>query len=352
MPETDAEQARQIAAKLRSLIASDPSLREKNVTASLGIASFPVHGSTPQELIQVADASMYLSKHKGGNTVSTADHFDPEETKKWKQDVLEAYLGVTLKRLFATGPEAFQEIYGRIEQFARSLGEAETGARGTVGTADQLDDVSPVEPLPSAVLDTLTSLALAVDSKDQYTQGHSQKVSGYSVLIAEAIGLQDGEIEAIRLGGMLHDVGKVGIPENVLNKNGPLNLEEWELMKKHVEYGAQLLEPLRGTEQIREMVAHHHEFFDGSGYPHGLANSRIPLGARIIAIADAYDTITSERAYKKARTAEEAFLELERCGGAQFDPELVHIFVSRLRQLPKPLIVPDITPVSETVHSD
>jgi diguanylate cyclase (GGDEF)-like protein/putative nucleotidyltransferase with HDIG domain len=352
MPETDAEQAHQIATKLRSLIASDPSLREKNVTASLGIASFPLHGSTPQELIQVADASMYLSKHKGGNAVSTADHFDPDETKQWKRDVLEAYLGVTLKRLFTTGPEAFQEIYSRIEQFARSLGEAETGAREAVGNAGRLDDVSPVEPLPSAVLDTLTSLALAVDSKDQYTQGHSQKVSGYSVLIAEAIGLEGRDIEAIRLGGMLHDVGKVGIQENVLNKNGPLNLEEWELMKKHVEYGAQLLEPLRGTEQIREMVAHHHEFFDGSGYPHGLAGSRIPLGARIIAIADAYDTITSERAYKKARTAEEAFLELERCGGAQFDPELVNIFVSRLRQLPKPLIVPAVTPVSETVHSE
>ena len=95
---------------------------------------------------------------------------------------------------------------------------------------------------------------------------------------------------------------------------------------------------------IREMVAHHHEFFDGSGYPDGLAGSQIPLGARIIAIADAYDTITSERTYKKARTPDEAFLELDRCGNAQFDPELVRVFVSRLRELPNPIIlnsVPD-----------
>jgi putative nucleotidyltransferase with HDIG domain len=187
-------------------------------------------------------------------------------------------------------------------------------------------------------MDTLTSLALAVDAKDQFTQGHSQKVSSYAVLIAEAIGLEGPEIEEVRLGGMLHDVGKVGILESILNKNGPLNPDEWEAMKRHVEYGSKLLEPLRGTERVREMVAHHHEFFDGSGYPYGLVGSQIPLGARIIAIADAYDTITSERTYKKARTPEEAFQELDRCSNAQFDPELVQMFISRLREMPNPLI--------------
>jgi putative two-component system response regulator len=186
-------------------------------------------------------------------------------------------------------------------------------------------------------MDTLTSLALAVDAKDQFTQGHSQKVSTYAVLIAEAIGLKGAQIEEIRLGSMLHDVGKVGILESILNKNGPLNPDEWEAMKRHAEYGAKLLEPLRGTENVREMVAHHHEFFDGSGYPDGLAGSQIPLGARIVAIADAYDTITSERTYKKARTPDEALLELKRCGNAQFDPELVRVFVSRMRELPSPI---------------
>src|SRR5437016_10874788 len=108
MPETSMEQARQLASKLRGWVSSDPLLREKNISASFGIACYPLHGSSPQELIQVADASMYLSKHQGGNAVSTADHFDPGEAKKWKKDVLEAYLGVTLKRLFSTGPEAFE----------------------------------------------------------------------------------------------------------------------------------------------------------------------------------------------------------------------------------------------------
>jgi diguanylate cyclase (GGDEF)-like protein/putative nucleotidyltransferase with HDIG domain len=340
MPETDSSQSHQLAAKLRSWISSDPVLRDKNVTSSFGVATFPLNGSTPQELIQVADASMYLSKHQGGNAVSTADQFNPDDSRQWKRDVLDAYLGVTLKRLFSTGPDAFVEIFSRIEQFARSFSETEPASK--LPGADEMPLSSgelSFEPLPPIVMDTLTSLALAVDAKDQFTQGHSNKVSSYAVLIAEAIGLKGPEIEEVRLGGMLHDVGKVGIVESILNKNGPLNPDEWEAMKRHVQYGAKLLEPLRGTERIREMVAHHHEFFDGSGYPNGLAGSQIPLGARIIAIADAYDTITSERTYKKARTPEEAFQELDRCGNAQFDPELVQLFISRLRELPNPLIV-------------
>jgi putative nucleotidyltransferase with HDIG domain len=352
MPETDSTQSHQLAAKLRSWICSDPILREKNVTSSFGVATFPLNGSTPQELIQVADASMYLSKHQGGNAVSTADQFNPDHSRQWKRDVLDAYLGVTLKRLFATGPDAFVEIQSRIEQFARSLAQTEPASKrpGTNEISGSSSELS-YEPLPAIVMDTLTSLALAVDAKDQFTQGHSHKVSSYAVLIAEAIGLEGPEIEAVRLGGMLHDVGKVGIVESILNKNGPLNPDEWEAMKRHVEYGAKLLEPLRGTERIREMVAHHHEFFDGSGYPEGIAGGQIPMGARIIAIADAYDTITSERTYKKARTAEEAFQELDRCGKAQFDPELVRIFISRLRELPSPLILnPALAQEPEVFH--
>src|SRR5712664_3992826 len=349
MPETNMEHARQLASKLRGWVSADPLLREKNISASFGIACYPLHGSSPQELIQVADASMYLSKHQGGNAVSTADHFNPDDSKQWKRDVLEAYLGVTLKRQFTTGPDAFVEIHSRIEQFARSLSETRHATSRPNGNRALKTSASSFEPLPPVVMDTLTSLALAVDAKDQFTQGHSQKVSGYAVLIAEAMQLSNAEIEEIRLGGMLHDVGKVGIPETILNKCGPLNPDEWETMKRHVEYGAKLLEPLRGTERVCSMVRHHHEFFDGSGYPQGFAGSQIPLGARIIAIADGYDTITSERTYKKAHTPEEAFQELERCGAAQFDPELVRAFILRLRDLPNPLIEPILVPEREVL---
>jgi diguanylate cyclase (GGDEF)-like protein/putative nucleotidyltransferase with HDIG domain len=333
MPETNMEHARQLASKLRGWVSADPLLREKNISASFGIACYPLHGSTPQELIQVADASMYLSKHQGGNAVSTADHFDPNEAKKWKRDVLEAYLGVTLKRLFSTGPEAFEEIYSRLKQFTESLAATEP----TNGAAAAECKEGP-QALPQAVLDTVTSLAFAIDAKDHYTQGHSQKVSAYAALIAEALGMSDLEVEEVRLGGVLHDIGKVAIPENILNKSGPLNPDEWDTMKSHVVFGAKILEPLTPLARIREMVLHHHEYFDGSGYPHGLAGEAIPLGSRIIAVADAYDTITSDRTYKKARPAEEALAELERCANAQFDGNIVGMFVRTMRQLPNPVI--------------
>jgi diguanylate cyclase (GGDEF)-like protein/putative nucleotidyltransferase with HDIG domain len=333
MPETNMEHARQLATKLRGWVSADPLLREKNISASFGIACYPLHGATPQELIQVADASMYLSKHQGGNAVSTADHFDPNEAKKWKRDVLEAYLGVTLKRLFSTGPEAFEEIYSRLKQFTESLAATE-GTNGTVAVAP---DEGP-QALPQAVLDTVTSLAFAIDAKDHYTQGHSQKVSAYAALIAEGLGMTELQVEEIRLGAVLHDIGKVAIPESILNKNGPLNPDEWENMKSHVTFGAKILDPLTPLARIREMVLHHHEFFDGSGYPNGLAGEDIPLGARIIAVADAFDTITSDRTYKKARAAAEALAELERCANAQFDGNIVALFVRTMRQLPNPVI--------------
>jgi diguanylate cyclase (GGDEF)-like protein len=329
MPETTMEQARQLSSKLRGWIASDQLLREKNISASFGVASYPLHGSAPQELIQVADASMYLSKHQGGNTVSTAEHIDPNEARRWKRDVLEAYLGVTLKRLFATGPEAFEEIHQRLRQFSDSLPATEI---------PEFARSEGVQAVPQSILDTVTSLAYAVDAKDQYTQGHSQKVSAYAALLAEALGMSEAEVEEIRLGAVLHDVGKVGIRESILNKSGPLNPEEWETMKTHVIFGGRLLEPLAPLAKIRQMVLHHHEFFDGSGYPDAMAGQNIPLGARIITIADSYDTITSDRSYKKGRTAEEALAEVERCANTQFDPELVVVFVRAMRQLPNPII--------------
>jgi diguanylate cyclase (GGDEF)-like protein/putative nucleotidyltransferase with HDIG domain len=334
MPETSMEQARQLASKLRGWVSADPLLREKNISASFGIACYPLHGSSPQELIQVADASMYLSKHQGGNAVSTADHFDPNEAKKWKRDVLEAYLGVTLKRLFSTGPEAFEEIYQRLKQFTESLASTEVVSPATA-PSEQPDGP---QALPQAVLDTVTSLAFAIDAKDHYTQGHSQKVSAYAALIAEAMNMNDAEVEEIRLGAVLHDIGKVGIPEQILNKSGPLNPDEWELMKSHVVFGAKILEPLTPLDRIRQMVLHHHEFFDGSGYPDALVGEDIPLGARIVAVADAYDTITSDRTYKKGRAASDALAELERCANAQFDARIVKIFVHTMRQLPNPII--------------
>lgn len=324
MIDTSVDQARQIAGKLRSWVASDPLLRDKNITASFGISCYPIHASTPQELLQMADASMYLSKHQGGNAVFTPERKEPGEEATWKRDVLEAYLGVMLHRQFVTGPSAFDEICQRIQQFSQSLND-----RG---------QSTGFERLPAAVLEAMSSLAFAVDAKDQYTQGHSKKVSTYAGLIAQAAGLKAIEVEEVRLGALLHDVGKVGIPEDILNKAGPLDADEWDTMKSHTVLGWRLLEPLLTLRNVREMIKYHHEFYDGSGYPDQLEKERIPLGARIIAVADAYDTITSPRVYKKARAADDALAEIARCAGAQFDPELVKLFLQAIRKQPHPIL--------------
>ena len=250
------EQARQLASKLRGWVAADPLLRDKNITASFGIAGFPVHGSTPQELIQVADSSMYLSKHQGGNAVSTAEQGDPNDRKRWKKDVLEAYLGVTLKRLFSTGPEAFEEIYRRLEQFTRSL--SETRRVRQCGRSK----------LPPAVVETVTSLALAIDAKDHYTQGHSQKVSAYAVMIAQALGMNRREVEEIRLAALAARHRQSGNSRSDFEQDRARSMPtEWETMKTHTDLGAKILEPLAADEPHPAMVRHHHEFYDGSGYP-------------------------------------------------------------------------------------
>jgi diguanylate cyclase (GGDEF)-like protein/putative nucleotidyltransferase with HDIG domain len=343
MPETNLEQGRQLASKIRVWIATEPMLRDKNTTASIGVASFPLHGSTPQELIQVADASMYLSKHQGGNAVSTADAGERGEGQRWKRDVLEAYLGVTLKRLFTTGPEAFEEISRRLEQFTHSL--SQLGAEPAVAPG-----APGILSAPAVLIDTLAQLSAAVDSKDPYTTGHSRKVAAYSVVLCRALGFSDAETEEIRFAAILHDVGKVGIPEVILNKAGPLDSSEWQIMKTHASLGAQLLETVPAMEAVRNIVRFHHEFMDGSGYPDGLSGRSIPPGARIVAIADAYDTITSDRTYKKGRRPEDALKELERCAGLQFDAEFVRAFVRTMRARTCLLIAPE-DPLADSLFS-
>jgi putative nucleotidyltransferase with HDIG domain len=204
-------------------------------------------------------------------------------------------------------------------------------------------DTSVAQIVPPLVVETLSSLAIAIDGKDSYTKNHSQRVSSYAVALAEGLQMNHAEIEEIRLAGLFHDTGKVGIPESILSKNGPLDPDEWDLMKEHVNYGASILEKVKGLDRIRAMVRHHHEFFDGSGYPDALVGENMPLGARIIAIADAYDTITSDRTYKRARNAHEALAEIERCGAAQFEARLVSVFIETIRSLPNQTIEINIT---------
>ncbi|TDD92185.1 HD-GYP domain-containing protein [Actinomadura darangshiensis] len=202
---------------------------------------------------------------------------------------------------------------------------------------------------------TLASLCQAVETKDFYTRGHSERVSRGSVMIAQEIGMRADRVEAIRYAGMLHDVGKLGVPTKVLQKSGSLTEEEFAAIQLH---------PMRGLEIVREIgfldealagIMHHHEKMNGRGYPMGLAGDEIPEFARVISVADAFDSMTSNRSYRAARTKEEAIEELRRGMGDHFDPAMVEAFLQALErdgwEPPRPVVLPD-DDIVETTQQD
>lgn len=202
---------------------------------------------------------------------------------------------------------------------------------------------------------TLAALCQAVETKDYYTRGHSERVSRGSVMIAQEIGMRTDRVEAIRYAGMLHDVGKLGVPTKVLQKNGPMTEEEYAAIQLH---------PMRGLEIVREIgfldealagIMHHHEKMNGRGYPMGLAGDEIPEFARVISVADAFDSMTSTRSYRPARSIGEAVEELRRGMGDHFDPAMVEAFMRALDrdgwQPPEPVVLPD-DDVVETTQQD
>jgi diguanylate cyclase (GGDEF)-like protein/putative nucleotidyltransferase with HDIG domain len=306
VPESTPEQAQILAERLRANLKADSYLSSRGVTASFGIGTFPVHGVTPEEIVRVAESGMYLAKHEKGNRVRVASQSPDKPAGDWDQQLLQAYLGVAVKRMFATGPEVFNQYLAQFE--AATNGDT------------------------ASLMDTVTALAFTIDAKDHYTQGHSQSVSRLAAQIGQEIGLSREELEEIRLAGILHDIGKIGVPESVLNKPSGLSPEEYELMKSHTTLGERILAPLKfkAIEAIKKIVRHHHERIDGKGYPDGLSGEDIPIGARIITIADCYDTIVSDRSYKKACPLEEALEELRRGRGTQFDARLLDAFLNSL----------------------
>ena len=185
-----------------------------------------------------------------------------------------------------------------------------------------------------ALLDTITALAHAIESKDKYTINHCEKITGRAVALAQAMALPQQEIENIRLGSILHDVGKIGIPDAILNKPGKLTGEEYEIIKQHAVIGARIVQSVGALHEVAPIVRHHQERYDGSGYPDGLSGEEIPLGARIIAVVDAYGAMTEDRVYRKALGHHRAIEELKRCAGTQFDPMIVEAFIRLLEDRP------------------
>jgi putative nucleotidyltransferase with HDIG domain len=175
-------------------------------------------------------------------------------------------------------------------------------------------------------LSIIYALAATVDAKDHYTYGHSKKVSEYAVAAAETLDIPKDRIATIRAAALLHDIGKIGVPDSILNKQGPLSEAEWEPIKEHPQLGVEILRHVIDLINCLPAILHHHEHYDGTGYPFGLQGNNIPLEARLLAIADAYDAMTSLRPYRKRLLPQEALNELKRCAGTQFDPEMVEKF--------------------------
>jgi putative nucleotidyltransferase with HDIG domain len=184
------------------------------------------------------------------------------------------------------------------------------------------------EKLQTSYESTLEALAAALDTRDTETQGHSMRVSEYTVRIAQEMGVGEPEITEIRRGALLHDVGKIGIPDAILRKPGKLTPEEWAEMRRHPEIGFRILSGIKFLEKSLPIVIAHQERYDGSGYPRGLRGDEIPLGARIFAVVDTLDAMTSDRPYRKALRYEQAREEILRNSGLQFDPKVVEIFLS------------------------
>ncbi|MDP2931367.1 MAG: diguanylate cyclase, partial [Chloroflexota bacterium] len=276
LPETSLDDARKVAERIRKGIESLMDWQGIQMTCSIGIASWPTDGVMREEIIQAADAALYYAKQTGRNRTCLACEV------------------------------ALSEVL-RMESGSNSKGS------GTI-------------------LSTIYALAATVDAKDHYTYGHSKKVSKYATDIAEALGYSREGIARIRAAALLHDIGKIGISDQLLKKSGPLTVEEWEPIHAHPNLGVAIIKHVDSLKDCLAAVQYHHEHHDGSGYPSGLKGKNIPLDARILSVADAYDAMTSQRPHRKKRlTFEQALEELKRCAGTQFDPEIIEVFV-RLNQ--------------------
>ena len=311
LPETDRETADLIADRfLQGFRERKPKASPaiKDLTVSVGYATYPEDTDGREALLKLAEQALQLAKFRGSKTGESARIASHEVDQLNDKTVLEVFASHIAKKYNNQGPGIFQELIRRIEC--------------------QEDDTQTSESL---MLETIGSLAGALDAKDKYTRGHSQAVANYAVALAHALKMTPDEVEQVRLAAFLHDIGKIGIPESILCKNGPLNEREWEIMKQHPVIGArQILAPVTALKEVIPMVEFHHENWDGSGYPMGLSGEAIPLGARIVSIVDAFHGLTSDRSYRKALPVLEAKKILEEGSGTKWDPTLLQVFFNIL----------------------
>jgi diguanylate cyclase (GGDEF)-like protein len=308
MPETGSEQAQVLAERLRQWLATDPMLSEHHITGSFGVASFPMHGFSIEDIIRVADAGMYVSKRSGGNLVSTAQEFVEGQDFARQRQQISAYIEGFLQRE-RTGPEQLEEITSTLSKLCG---------------ADQDCNVGLLK-------EAIESLSRAAESRELQTAGHGDLVARYTEVIARALGLPSDETADLVYAARVHDVGKIFVPEHILNKPGPLGDDEFLQLRMHARVGAEIVGTIPHSMMMREAIEHHHQRFDGSGYPDGLRGEEIPLWARIIGLADAYANMVTEQSFSAARTPEQALDELTKMSGTRFDGMLVRLLLRGLK---------------------
>jgi len=217
-------------------------------------------------------------------------------------------------------------VHEQLIVFAREIGELYRLERSRSAELELV-----LASLRETYLATMKSLAQVIEAKDRTTRGHLDRTHEYGLALARRIE-PSMATEELGYGFLLHDIGKVGIPEHILCKEGPLAPDEWEIMRTHPTVGAQIVAPIAFLGDAVDLVRHHHERFDGSGYPEGLRGEAIPLAARIFAVADAFDAMTSDRPYRDAMATERAVGEIRAASGSQFDPGVVGEFVGMIRE--------------------
>jgi response regulator RpfG family c-di-GMP phosphodiesterase len=199
--------------------------------------------------------------------------------------------------------------------------------------AIEIENSKLYQELEDAYFDTVAALSNAIEARDHYTGGHNERVWQITLGIAKGLGWGDDKIKELRMGAMLHDIGKIGVPDAILNKPGPLTPQEFSIMKRHPEVGANMVEKITFLNPALPYILYHHERFDGRGYPIGLRGEDIPIQGRLLAVVDTFDAITSDRPYRKGRSTDQAIIEIQNNAGTQFDPAVVAAFISTIEYL-------------------
>ncbi len=238
-------------------------------------------------------------------------------------------LPITISAGLAESPTDATAVTALLALAARTLATAKSSGGDSIRTTRGESDAAETRGF-----DVLQGLVIAIDTKDRYTKRHSEDVARYGLFIADRLGLDAEMKRTIRLAGLLHDVGKIGIPDQVLRKPGPLTDTEYQIVKQHVALGDMIVRDLPDIEAVRGGIRHHHERWDGHGYLHGLAGADIPIIARVLAIGDAFSAMTTNRPYRKALSVREAIIRLLDAAGTQLDQDLVEVFVEGLENAP------------------